>query len=250
MTAKASAYFPCSQQQFAVLEFVYKHDYPVQLDVLTYLPRSQQQFAVLEYVYKHDKLKGLTYLPRSQHQFAVLEFVTQHELKVEDVDLEEDEDADWNITEPAQTTDDSDDDEWLRVGELYSPSVLEDMCLLTANPESVGVGGAVAHKASTISAALDLSVPQTKKEKVKLLYRKRNHCQVGAMSSGRLCQFKVKKARRTKPMKASNSPSRVMSIDIIGVVRDVVEAAIDQIDFNNVLIIDPNGMVRSSLARL
>jgi len=131
---------PRSQQEFAVLEFVYKHKYRVK----EYLPRNQQQFAVLEFVYKHE-YRVKEYLPRNQQQFAVLEFVTKQEYKVENVDLVDD--VDWDIQGPTQDTKgqqfdgEDDDDEWLKVDELYTPSVLEGICVLTANPDSVGVAG-------------------------------------------------------------------------------------------------------------
>lgn len=108
-----------------------------------YAPRSQQEFAVLELVGKDEHpVKGnmKDHLSHNLEHFTVWEFVTTHEHKVEHVDLVED--GDWAIHGPTQDTEqDSDEDEWLHIDELYTPSVLEDMCVLTANPDSVGMAG-------------------------------------------------------------------------------------------------------------
>jgi len=135
---RSSEYLPRKQQHFAVLEFVYTHEYRSS----EYPPRKQDHFAVLEFVYTHE-YRSSEYPPRNQQQFAVLEFVTKQEHEVENADVVDDDD--WDIQGQTQDTKgedvSDDDDEWLQVEDLYTPSAQEGMCVLTSNPDSVGVAG-------------------------------------------------------------------------------------------------------------
>jgi len=130
---------PRSQQQFAVLEYVDNHNYQVKM----HFPRSPQLFAVLVLVRIYKK----EHQPRSQQQYAVLEFADKHDYQIaENASLIEHFGLDMaglmkhfgSNSKEANPDAELDDEEWTKVDELYIPSERDGMCVLAANPDSVG----------------------------------------------------------------------------------------------------------------
>jgi len=102
-----------------------------------------------------------------------------------------------------------------------------------------------------------------KKDRLKLFHQKWIQGQVRTISSrptqhlqaltvdtsGHVFLFNVKKPRRAARVQTSDTPRSVMTVDVIGVVRDIVEPSWDvrrgiDIDPDVLLIIDSNGVIR------